>query len=274
MDQEIQVGFEREGRKLYGVLHTTQAARGAPVVLFLHGWSGCRLGPHRMFVKTARRLCAAGFQCLRFDFVGRGDSEGDLEDATIASMAADARCAMDYLKETLGCTRFILLGICSGGKVAISCASDDDRVKQLVLWSAEPMGKLAEGARQARKTVSVVREYAAKLLDPGTWRKILAGQVNTSLVRKAVANAEQATPGERKAESVALGRFVSYRGTVLLIYGSNDPETCLASRGYEDLCRNAGIPHESHRIEGANHSFYSLVWERQVIELTSAWLKK
>lgn len=274
MAEEIQVSFNSGNSKLCGILHTAESSGNRPAVVFLSGWSGCRLGPHRMFVKTARRLCADGFNCLRFDFAGRGDSEGGQLDSSISSMTDDATAALDFLKQRLGSTEFIIVGICSGGKVAVSCASSDPRVKKLVLWSAEPMGELAGGTRQSRKTLSILSEYLRKLLSPDTWRRILTGQVNTRMVRKAMANCEEATPEERKAESAILKTFESYAGRALLIYGSNDPETCLASKGYEDLCTKSGIPHDSHRIEGANHSFYSLEWERQVIDLTASWLKQ
>jgi pimeloyl-ACP methyl ester carboxylesterase len=276
MDKELQVSFPSGKNKLYGVLHTAESAEerpSAPTVIMLSGWSGSRLGPHRMFVKTARRLCSAGFNCLRFDFAGRGDSEGEMQATTIASMTDDAVCAMDFLKERLGGSQFILLGICSGGKVAISCASRDERVRQLVLWSAEPMGTLAEGIRKSRKTLSVVGEYLTKLMNPRTWRRIVTGQVNTRMVRKAVAHCEQASPEERKSENFILKAFTSYTGKALLIYGTNDPETCMASDAYEALCAKSGIAYDSHRIEGANHSFYSLEWEKQVIDLTADWLK-
>ena len=273
MNNEEPVTFESGEHRLHGVLHRSdKSSDGAPAVIFMSGWSGCRLGPHRMFVKTARRLSAEGYHCLRFDFAGRGDSDGETADTTIASMSDDVGSAMDFLEQRLGSKNVVLLGICSGGKVAISRASQDERVKKLVLWSAEPMGQLAERKRRTRKTLFILGQYLIKLFRPRTLRRILAGEVNTDMVKKAVANCERATPAERKAEAVILKEFSSYKGKVLLIYGTNDPETCMASNGYETLCRDAGMAYDSHRIEGANHSFYSLEWEKQVIDLTADWL--
>ena len=83
---ETAVTFEREGARRVGVLHLPETRVGETGVVFLHGWSGCRLGPHRMFVTCARRLCATGVPCLRFDFGGRGDSEGEWDTADIAQM--------------------------------------------------------------------------------------------------------------------------------------------------------------------------------------------
>ena len=271
MDKELQVSFQSGPNTLHGIQHN--AGESDHAVIFLSGWSGCRLGPHRMFVKTARRLASQGLTSLRLDFAGRGDSEGDTRNASIASMTDDAIAAMDFLEESSRISTFTVLGICSGGKVAVSAAARDARITRLVLWSAEPMGTVRETSRRSRKTASVIGEYLKKLMSPRTWKRIVTGQVNTDMVRKAVVHCEQATPDERRTEDATLKTFVGYKGRVKLIYGTNDPETCMASAAYETLCRDAGIPHESHRIEGANHSFYSLESEKQVIDLTTDWLK-
>lgn len=271
MNQEQPIQFNSGGNKLFGILHSVEKPRDKGVI-FLSGWSGCRLGPHRMFVKIARELAQAGFQCLRFDFAGRGESEGNSKATGISSMTSDAGCAIDFMQNRIGCNEYILIGICSGGKVAISRAAIDERVKGLVLWSAEPMGYLAGGMREARKSVSMFREYLRKLLYLQTWRKFFTGRVNFGMVKNAVVGTEHASDEERREESKLLKKFSSFRGKVQFVYGTRDPETGQASAGYENLCRESGISFESHRIEGANHSFYSLDWEKQVIAITTRWL--
>ena len=43
-------------------------------VVIVHGWGGCRVGPHRILVEMARSLNARGLATLRFDLSGRGQS--------------------------------------------------------------------------------------------------------------------------------------------------------------------------------------------------------
>jgi len=270
---EKAVNFRNDRDTIRGVLHRPVEPGSGVGMVFLHGWPGCRLGPHRMFVKTARRLARAGLTCLRFDFRGRGESEGATAQASIQSMVSDTRRAVDFMTGQCPELRtIVLLGICSGGKVAISEASADERVSRLVLWSAEPMGPLRSAATATRKSLFSLRSYVRKLWDPATWRKIFARQVNVRMVRKAVAGHEAPDNLEIARESRDLARFRSFRGDILFIYGSRDPDTRLAAQRYGRFCGDAGIAHTFHEIAEANHSFYSLEAEQTVIETTHAWL--
>ena len=190
-----------------GVLHLPATAARRGRVLFLHGWSGDRTGPHRMFVHAARMLAAQGYTCLRFDFRGRGDSDGAACEATIASMTADARAAVAWLRaEAPQGGPLVLQAICSGCKVAINTASAETDVARLALWSAESMGSLRSGATGSRRLLATLRTYARKLLRPETWRKLLRGQVRAGMVSKALVPAEVRSPEEARA-----GRFSSDR---------------------------------------------------------------
>jgi pimeloyl-ACP methyl ester carboxylesterase len=273
---ESYLEFAGPSGTLRGVYHRPEPSRpGAPAVLMLHGWSGCRLGPHRMFVNTARLLAAAGIPALRFDFAGRGESDGATAAAGIETMIADARRAVGVPAAVAGHTGpVVLLGICSGCKVAVGAAVDEPAVAGLVLWSAEPMGPLRTAGTARRKTLAALRAYARKLTHPATWRKLLTGNVHTGLVRKAVAGHETPGDDERRRETAELQRFRAFAGPVLFVYGSRDPDAAAARQRYARFCREAGIEHDSHMVDGANHSFYGLEWERAVCRVTLNWLAR
>ncbi len=280
MDAEQPVVFSCNRCALRGILHrpsrgsTAQGGNTPFGVVFLHGWSGCRLGPHRMFVHAARQLSRAGYPCLRFDFRGRGESEGTTREASIRSMTEDCRAAVDFFAMTAGVAQVVLLSICSGSKVAIAAATEDNRIAGMILWSAEPMGhKLGEG-RNRRRFCAAFTIYLRKLFRPETWRKLVRGHVNTQMVQKTLFNAERPNEAEREAEDRLLERFRSYAGPVLFVYGTADPPTRLAVARYQTWLQNAHIPVECRAIEGANHSFYSLRWEREVLDITSAWMTR
>jgi acetyl esterase/lipase len=118
-----------------------------------------------------------------------------------------------------------------------------------------------------------MKTYARKLASPSTWRKIVTGRVNTAMVRKAVVQHETPADDEMAQEAILLDRFRDYEGDALFIYGANDPDVMLAARNYESFCRRRGIPHDFHAIAGANHSFYGLDWEEQVIARTEQWVR-
>ena len=81
--------FSVDQQRLYGMLHspdTPAPATGWPSVVVLHGFTGNRIEGHRNFVLLARKLAARGVACLRFDFRGSGESQGDFSEMTPASL--------------------------------------------------------------------------------------------------------------------------------------------------------------------------------------------
>ena len=269
---ETAVTFPCDGRLLRGILGMPEGAAPRAGIVFLHGWSGCRLGPHRMFVSLSRRLVAAGFACLRFDVAGRGESDGQAGAATIETMTHDACAAAEWMKTRHGTDRVVLLGICSGAKVAIATAEALPGIRHLVLWSAEAMGDLRNAATRARRSLGALKAYARKLVSPRTWRKLLSGRVNVGLVGKAIAQTETPDLNERAAESRVLHGFRRFPGEILFLYGSRDPDTSSAAQRYLEFCRRWGVANTMHEIPDANHSFYGLEWEQRVFDLTAAWL--
>lgn len=131
--------FSVGGQRLYGMLHLPESsppATGWPSVILLHGFTGNRTESHRSFVLLARRLCAAGVACLRFDFRGSGESQGDFAEMTAGREVEDAVAAADYLRRQPGLDpeRVMLLGFSMGGLVA-SLALEQVRPHRLALWA-------------------------------------------------------------------------------------------------------------------------------------------
>ncbi len=272
---ERPVQFRSNECVLRGVVHKPDSGKAKAGVIMLHGWSGCRLGPHRVFVKTARELVRdADCACLRFDFRGRGESDGETADASIQSMTEDAHAAVAWMRDTLNVSRVFLLAICSGCKTAIGAAVDEPTVKGLLLWSAEPMGFLRKRTLNQSKKRRAWMTYARKLLRPETWRKLLTLRVNVGMVRKAVAQQEEPDSEEIRRETAILGRFATWPGEILFVFGDRDPATPTAAAEYTGWCAKQGIRHSVMYIADANHSFYSLDWERQVIDASCAWLRE
>ncbi|MCF7854626.1 MAG: alpha/beta hydrolase [Candidatus Pacebacteria bacterium] len=272
---ELPVVFESGGQAVHGILHKTVCREGEcnTGIVFCHGWSGSRLGPHRMFVKIARKLADRGVHCLRVDFRGRGDSEGDTCAASIQTMIEDTKCAVSFLCEKTEVAVVYLLGICSGGKVAIGAAAEmQDAIGGLIVWSAEAMGDLRKSSTNRHKTLHAAKVYLSKMLRPSTWWRLIRRDVNVAAVGKAMFRHETRSETEAENEIALLARFRSFSGPVLFVYGGNDPDTRLAGDAYRGFCARYKMPCEFHNIPDANHSFYSLAWEKQVIDLTEAWL--
>ena len=248
---------------------------GAPRTgtLFLHGWSGDRTGPHRLFTCFARLLTARGDLCLRPDFIGRGLSDGTASQASIAGMADAARAALAELRARLPAGAPVsVIAICSGCKVAVTLAADAPDIDRLVLWSAESMGDLRSAATGLRKTGAMLLTYARKLTRPETWRKLFSGKVQTGMVTKALVKQETRSAAEAAWENGVLARFRAFRRPVLFVFGGSDPDAPGSRAAYERYCRTHSIPHQTHLIDHAGHSYYSETWTRELFERTQEWL--
>ena len=274
---EKPVAFQNETR-LVGTLNLPEGDNGTRIgVVFLHGWSGYRSGPHRMFVHAARHLAEEGISSLRFDLRGRGDSDGDKHCTNLDDMIGDTLAAKKFLAEDADVGKPVLLGICSGGNVGIGSASLDKEIAGLVLWSTPLFAPFKKASDKSKKRRMMLMEYFKKALRPSTWIRLVKGQVNVGMVSKAISGEEEKKDESGRNPKDSLRDIMSdlkdYHGPILFIYGTNDDEVVGAPDYYRQFCEENGIDVDVHFIEGANHNFYSIDWERQVLEITTDWLK-
>jgi alpha-beta hydrolase superfamily lysophospholipase len=94
------------------------AQPGRPMILLTN--AGCinRVGPHRMYVTMARRWAKLGFDVLRMDLSGIGDSPaapGALENLTYPTSGFED---IGEAMRAVGAPRTIVAGLCSGGDYA------------------------------------------------------------------------------------------------------------------------------------------------------------
>lgn len=73
--------------------------------------------------RIAARLASMGIAVLRFDFTGLGHSEGEFENTTFSSNAADLRAAASWL-ESQGMAPDLLIGHSLGGAAVLRAAPD------------------------------------------------------------------------------------------------------------------------------------------------------
>jgi pimeloyl-ACP methyl ester carboxylesterase len=260
--EEIPIQFKSEGQRLFGMVHLPDSKPKYPCVVFLHGYTGNRIGDHRIFVKAARELSKNGMACLRFDFRGSGESEGDFADVTLESEIDDAAAAIEFLRDFSGIDqqRVGLVGLSLGGSVA-ACVSGRHDVRSLALWSPSAfIDYLVE------KDDQIVR-------DPYAW---LPPNFQDALKKHGRVDIGGFMRGKDYFESLRrvdpLREIARYDGPVLFIHGSEDEVVSPV---------NSEIMYDSVKgqrrliiIDDADHCFNSIQWERQVIEATSGWFEE
>ncbi len=258
---------------LRGIISVPAGARSG--VVFVHGWTGHRCGPHRMFVNAARRLAAEGIASLRFDLRGRGDSEGAAAATDLDGMIDDLLAAARFLRTETGIERVYPLGLCSGGNVALGAASLDKSFPGLLLWSTPLFAPQKVRGDRARRSAFFLGEYARKLFRPEAWRKLLHGAVDFRGVARTIRG--RRTPQDRNPKDSRrdiMKDLVGWSGSALFLYGSRDDEAIGAPEYYARFCEEHGIAAAFHTVDGANHSYYSVAWESEVVETTVEWLKR
>jgi alpha-beta hydrolase superfamily lysophospholipase len=126
--------FPSGGRQLLAVHYAPapRSRRGRGILM-------CnQIGPdYAEYYKTGRMLTnmlvASGFDCLRFDYTGCGDSQGGFEDGSVERWLADIASARRLLTDRSDCSWICPCGFGFGGLLAAAYAATSD-TDGLVLW--------------------------------------------------------------------------------------------------------------------------------------------
>ena len=136
------VVFGAAGKQLMGSYHAPapELAVAAGVVL-CNPFGYEAMCTHRTYRQLAERLAIAGFDVLRFDYHGTGDSSGRSDEPNrIRAWIESVRAAVDELRLIAGVAWIDLLGVRLGATVAaLACLECD--VRDLVLWAPAVSGR-------------------------------------------------------------------------------------------------------------------------------------
>jgi len=112
------------GQRLQGLLH--RAAESGPAAVVCHGMLSDKSSAK--LAELAGRLVTRGVSALRFDFAGRGESEGTLETLTVSGEVEDLGAAVTWLRGQ-GYGPLGLAGSSLGGTVALLHAARDQEIR-------------------------------------------------------------------------------------------------------------------------------------------------
>ena len=115
-------------------------------------------------------------------------------------MVADVRRALDWLQGQ-GQGEFILIGVCSGGKLALHTTIQDKRVVGQMLLNLQGFWKPADSGNQFLSR----RAYVRLALRPATWKRVVQGDTNVRGIAKSIASRGAALASTKLQES--LSRF-------------------------------------------------------------------
>ena len=131
--EDIEVG--RDGLTLRGLVERPQDSEHGPAVIFMHGFMrdmGAKEGD--VYQQIADGLVDQGFTVVRFDFNGRGGSDGDFADSDVFNQIEDAIAVLDYVRTRIQPTEISLMGHSQGGVIAgMTAGMYSDVVNNLVM---------------------------------------------------------------------------------------------------------------------------------------------
>ena len=259
---EQAVTIVNEGQSMRGMLHLPGTRSPHPAVILLHGFTGDKTGPHRLFVHTARALAAAGIAVLRFDMRGSGESEGEFQDVTIATELSDAQTALDWLMAhpEIDPQRVGLLGLSLGGLLeSILAGRNAGRIRGLAYWSSAANAEVFvhTANRTAEKSGVSTGSLMDQLLTNG-YIMVWSYPVGLEMIQTFF-------------QQEPLAELRPYTGKALIIHNTSDPVVPVTqATSYAD---HFGSRATVHLLDDNTHTFDSPPNERQVIDLTVEWFK-
>ena len=124
------------GQKLSGIVEGEGASSG---VICCHGMLSVKDGPKHAQIVSG--VAEKGMMGLRFDFAGRGESEGEIYDLTYSNQIEDLAAAIGWMRDQ-GVTRIGVFGSSMGGAVALLTAAQEQTVEAVATVAAVAYPKL------------------------------------------------------------------------------------------------------------------------------------
>jgi len=272
--EERPVIFDCQGDRLLGILHPASGSTGVVVVV---GGPQYRAGSHRLFVKLARHLAAAGHPVLRFDVRGMGDSTGPLR--SFEDLCEDIGAAITQLQQQQPqVQRVVLWGLCDGASAALLYLHDhpDPRVTGLCLLNPWVRSE----ASLARTHVK--HYYRQRLVQREFWVKLASGQVAGQALRRLWSNLRTARGGAAAAQATPpfqtrmAAAWSAFDGAILLVLSGDDytarefAEYTAAAADWRGFAQKPNFTR--HDASGADHTFSNLKHGRNLAHATLQWL--
>ncbi len=264
MNQERAFRFGRT-QHLVGVVGQPATTSNRIGIIVLNAGLVHHIGPFRLHVELTRSLNACGFPTLRFDLSTLGDSNASAQSQSgTEQIRADVADATQLLCEQSGCSRVVLMGLCSGAEHAHIAACSNPDVAGAVFLDGYIY----------RTPGFFVRHYLPRVFNPARWLRFLSRQRH----RKAVVDAAEfnVVYPPRAIVSRELGDMLNRGLKLFFIYSGG------ISEQFNHLCqfgecfrRVARHPATSVDFFASTDHTYILDRDRkQVINAIERWLQQ
>lgn len=143
-----------DGEEIAAVHHKTDSDRW---IFFCHGYGTDKEGSYEERAEMAKE---EGFNAVRFDFRGNGESDGDFIDQSLTSRINDLKTCIEFFEPE----NIYLFGMSFGGKVVLH-ATEDIEVEAIVLKSPVTYNSEMDKFREVVKEKGTYTHFDDKTID-------------------------------------------------------------------------------------------------------------
>ncbi|MCZ6698937.1 MAG: alpha/beta fold hydrolase [Planctomycetota bacterium] len=242
---------------LAATLHMPDPAAGrVPVVVCCHGLTGSRIGTCYRFVRLARRLAAENIGCLRFDFRGCGESEGEFESLTADRLVEDLLAVLSEVTRLPRCDS-ARIGIVGSSFGAFTTSLASDRINGLrgtVFW--------APVAYPRRIIEQELTEPARALLRQQGWLEHHGHRLRAAFF-------------DEMPDIDAPAKLANRRKPLLIYHGTGDRQVPFEhGLAFKTAQSNAGATVKLHELALDDHGMRTVDANETILDGSVAWLRR
>lgn len=126
-------------------------------IFFCHGYGSNKEGSYK---ERAEQATEEGFNAVRFDFRGNGESDGEFIDQSLSSRINDLKACINFFEPR----NIYLFGMSFGGKV-VSHATQDLEIEALVLKSPVTYNSIMDKFREVVEEKGNYTHFGDKTID-------------------------------------------------------------------------------------------------------------
>jgi pimeloyl-ACP methyl ester carboxylesterase len=295
------------GEVLRGILHTgaKEGARSASIICLNTGLNDM-VGWHRLQVKVARFLAGNGYNVLRFDNAGIGDSEGEIGESSIVRIFSsietglwkeEARASVDFMADRFGDRLYYYLGFCGGGLTGIFAAVGDARVNGVINIAA-PITLSSDEYMEKTDPWTVKKQaqsYARKIFSLKSIYTFVSGKSDYSEIYRSISNFlkhkwsgkyDEKVSREEGEEAIhnfnhrfyeAFLEYMKQQRPALFYYAENDAAAWELKKhflGKVQSLRSVDRLFRYEEVQGANHIFSGVASQEKMKTDILEWLRR
>jgi len=296
------------GQSLTGVLHLPDGGSNGVGIIILSPGLKDRSGPHRLYIKIARKICLEGYSVLRFDPHGVGDSDGEFQKGLSVysfvkiekgEFVDDTNVVTEWFQKRTLAKKIILAGLCGGAITAMLVACNNTKIHGIISMDTTVILDAVDQVESANplETAILARSYLKKAINIKKLARFVSFKTNYielfatlfNYFKRSVVSAFFRTNNNVKSKHVADGRplnmlyvnsFLSYVDSgrkVLFLVSDHDKSAWEFKHKFQDVyCQSQNVKGccTILTVDTANHEFASLKAQGILLDAISSWLTK